>query len=115
MRFAVPDIPDDEFDVDADPDAPAPAPAPPPEVAMTLEEAAARFCARHVASARLMQRSPPGTACDPADAAARDKAAAACEEIPATIRTAAWDSFRAGHDCRVLEQCPLGPRPRGAR
>lgn len=114
MRFAVPVIPDDDA-----PDETEDAPAPPPplvaEVAMSIDEAAALFRARHLASARLLQRSPPGTPCDLADAAARDKAALACEAIPAAIRAEAWDAFRSNHDCKVLEHCPLGPRPRGGR
>lgn len=114
MRFAVPDIPDDDAPDEAE-DATPPPPPPVPEVAMSVDQAAALFRARHLASARLLQRSPPGTPCDPADAAARDKAALACEAIPAAIRAEAWDLFRSNHDCKVLEHCPLGPRPRGGR
>lgn len=114
MRFAVPVIPDDDA-LDEAEDAPAAPPPPVAEVAMSIDEAAALFRARHVASAKLLQRSPPGTPCDLADAAARDKAALACEAIPAAIRAEAWDLFRSNHDCKVLEHCPLGPRPRGGR
>lgn len=94
MRFAVPPV-----------DAPG----------MTLDDAVALFHARHVAGARLLQRSPPGTPCDPADAAARNAAAAACEALPPALHAAAWEAFREAHRCPSLEQCPLGPRPRGAR
>lgn len=98
--------------------APALADDPPPAAviaapAMTVAEAAERFYQRHVASVRMLQRSPPGRALDPRDAAAHAAANALCAEIPAAIIPDAWAAFRERHACRVLEQCPLGPNPRG--
>lgn len=98
LRFAPPPLPDD---------APA-APVEPP--AMTVAEAAERYFQRHIASARMLQRNPPGR---PRDAAAHAAADARCSEIPAAMIPEAWAAFRTRHACRVLEQCPLGPNPRG--
>lgn len=94
MRFAVPTV--DE----------------PP--AMTVA-AADLYLARHIAAARLLQRSPPGTPCDPADARASAVASAACDAIPGSLVTEAHDLFRSRHRCESLLSCPLGPSPRGAR
>lgn len=102
LRFTAPVLPDD----------------PPPAAviaapAMTVAEAAERFYQRHVASVRMLQRNPPGRPLDPCDAAAHAAADARCSEIPAAMIPDAWAAFRERHACRVLEQCPLGPNPRG--
>jgi hypothetical protein len=102
LRFAAPALPDDPL-----PAAVVAAPA------LTVAEAAERYYQRHLAAARMLQRNPPGRPVDSRDAAAHVAADARCAEIPAAMIPEAWEAFRARHDCRVLEQCPLGPNPRG--
>lgn len=79
---------------------------------MTVDDAVALLMRRHVAAARLLQRSPPGSACDPADAAAWRALADECEAMSDEVLAAAADVRRAQHSCRELAACPLGPRPR---
>ena len=79
---------------------------------MTLRDAVELLRARHVAAARLIQRSPSGGACDPADAAAWRAAAARVEEVPGALIHEAVLAWREQHECRELAECPLGPRPR---
>jgi len=109
MLFEVPTVPEEE------PEAPAPPVPAPPAPTMSTEQAVALYRARHIASATLLQRNPPGFPCDPRDAEKRDAAALACEAIPPATIAAAWAAWREEHHCSALESCPLGPRPRGGR
>jgi len=112
MLFAVPSVlardPADPLGV-----VPVPVLAAPPSV--SHEEALALVAARHAAAAILIVRSPPGSPCDPRDAARWSAAVAAVDALPDLVRARAVDAFRATHRCARLAHCPLASRGRHAR